>query len=137
MAHLADRTTADWIDLPARLLVSLLFLISAWTKLTETAVLQSYMHAYGVPGILVWPAAAWELGAGTLFFVGYGIRPVSVLLAGWCMLTAVIFHTAFGELDALMNFFKNGTMAGAFLLIARAHPSAFSVDGYLARRTAR
>lgn len=67
MAHLADRTTADWIDLPARLLVSLLFLISAWTKLTETAVLQSYMHAYGVPGILVWPAAAWSSGQARCF----------------------------------------------------------------------
>ena len=136
MAHLADRTTADWIDLPARLLVSLLFLISAWTKLTETAVLQSYMHAYGVPGILsgLRPPGSWGRHA---VFCGFGIRPVWVLLAGWCMLTAVIFHTAFGELDALMNFFKNGTMAGAFLLIARAHPSAFSVDGYLARRTAR
>ena len=134
---LIDRTTAEWIDLPARVLVSLLFLVSAWTKLAETHLLQGYMHAYGVPVVLVWPAAAWEVVAGTLFLVGYGIRPVSVLLAGWCMLTAAIFHTAFSDLDALMNFFKNCTMAGAFLLIARTHPSAFSVDGYLARRTAR
>lgn len=136
MTRLVDQMTGGWIDLPARLLVSLLFLVSAWTKLAETSVLQGYMHALGVPVALVWPAAAWELGAGVLFLVG-GIRPVSVLLAGWCILTAVIFHTAVGELDALTNFFKNCTIAGAFLLIARTHPSVFSVDVYLARRTAR
>ncbi|MBV8456399.1 MAG: hypothetical protein JO122_07265, partial [Acetobacteraceae bacterium] len=60
------------------------------------------------------------------------IRPLAILLAGWCLLTAVIFHTQFANLDALMNFFKNCTMAGGFLLIAKTHPAAFSIDKYLA-----
>ncbi len=122
------------MDAPARLLVSLLFLISGTTKLTETAPLQAYMQAHGVPGILIWPAAAWELGAGLLFLVGFAIRPLAVLLAGWCVLTAAIFHTAFADPNQLMNFLKHLTMAGEFLLIARVHPMALSVDEYLASR---
>jgi putative oxidoreductase len=131
-----DRLIPDWIDVAARILISLLFLVSAWTKLAETSTLQAYMHAFGVPGILVWPAAAWELAAGLLFLVGFAIRPLAILLAGWCLLTAVIFHTQFSNLDALMNFFKNCAMAGGFLLIAKAHSAGFSLDRYLRHRRA-
>jgi putative oxidoreductase len=131
-----DRLIPDWIDVAARILISLLFLVSAWTKLTETSTLQAYMHAFGVPGILVWPAAAWELAAGLLFLVGFAIRPLAILLAGWCLLTAVIFHTQFANLDALMNFFKNCTMVGGFLLIAKTHSAGFSLDRYLRHRRA-
>jgi putative oxidoreductase len=129
-----NRLIPNWIDVAARILISLLFLVSAWTKLTETSTLQAYMHAFGVPGILVWPAAAWELAAGLLFLVGLAIRPLAILLAGWCLLTAIIFHTQFANLEALMNFFKNCTMAGGFLLVAKTHPAAFSVDLYLAHQ---
>lgn len=117
-----------FIDAPARILMSLLFLVSGFSKLAGNAGTQAYMHAYGVPGVLSWPAATWELSAGLLLAVGLWIRPVSILLAGWCLLTAIIFHTAFSDTNQLVNFFKNMTMAGAFLLIARARPNILSVD---------
>jgi putative oxidoreductase len=63
------------------------------------------MEAYGVPGFLIWPAAAWELGAGVLLTIGYQIRHISVLLAGWCVLTAAIFHTKFSDLEPTYEFF--------------------------------
>jgi putative oxidoreductase len=121
-------------EAPARLLMALLFLVSASTKVTETAAIQAYMQAYGVPAILVWPAAAWEYAAGALLLAGWRVRPVSVLLAGWCMLTAVIFHTRFSDLDQLMNFFKNMTMAGAFLVLAMHGSAGASIDAVLASR---
>lgn len=62
------------------------------------------MHAFGVPGVLSWPAAAWELSAGLLLAVGLGIRPLSILLAGWCLLTAAIFHTEFFDSNQLVTF---------------------------------
>jgi putative oxidoreductase len=120
--------------MPVRLLLALLFLASATTKVTETAGIVSYMQAYGVPGLLVWPAAAWEYAAGALLLVGFCLRPLSVLLAGWCFLTAAIFHTKFIDLDQLMNFFKNMTMAGGFLILAKHGSSGGSVDMLLASR---
>jgi uncharacterized membrane protein YphA (DoxX/SURF4 family) len=48
-------------EAPARLLMALLFLVSASTKVTETAAIQAYMQTYGVPAMLVWPAAAWSM----------------------------------------------------------------------------
>jgi putative oxidoreductase len=128
------KTSDAWLEPPARLLMALLFLISATTKVTETSGIQAYMNAYGVPGILVWPAAAWEYIAGALLLLGFYLRPISVLLAGWCVLTAVIFHTKFSDPDQLMNFFKNMTMAGGLLIFARNGSWGASIDAVLASR---
>jgi putative oxidoreductase len=126
-----------WLEPLFRVLMSLLFLVSATTKVTETTMIQGYMHAYGVPTMLVWPAAVWEFVAGFTLLAGFGIRPISLLLAGWCILTAAIFHTAFSDLNQLMNFFKNLTMAGGFLMLAR-NGSPASIDSLLtSRRLAR
>jgi putative oxidoreductase len=128
------KTTYAWLEAPARILMALLFLVSATTKVAETTGIQTYMHAYGVPENLVWPAAAWEYTAGVLLFVGFCVRPVSVLLAGWCLLTAAIFHIKFSDLDQLMNFFKNLTMAGGFLIFATNGSRSQSIDAGLTRR---
>ena len=128
------KTNPAWLEMPARLLLALLFIVSATTKVTLTAEIQGYMQAYGVPGVLVWPAAAWEYASGGLLLVGFYLRPVSVLLAGWCFLTAAIFHTKFSDLDQLMNFFKNMTMAGGFLIFAANGSLGGSIDAALASR---
>lgn len=127
-------TSYAWLEAPVRLLMALLFLVSATTKVAENSEIQAYMNAYGVPGILVWPAAIWEYAAGELFVVGLYIRPVSLLLAGWCVLTAVIFHTKFSDLNQLMNFFKNMTMASGFLIFANHGSWGGSIDALFASR---
>jgi putative oxidoreductase len=104
--------------------MALLFLISATTKVTQTTAVQ----AYGVPGMLVWPAAGFEYAAGLCLFLGYRARWVAVLLAGWCLLTALIFRRQFSDLDQLMNFFKNLTMAGGYLWLAKADLGGARVD---------
>lgn len=53
---------------------------------------------------------------------------MAVLLAGWCLLTALIFHRQFSDLDQLMNFFKNLTMAGGFLRLAKSDPGRARLD---------
>jgi putative oxidoreductase len=128
------KTTFAWLEAPVRLMIALLFLVSATIKITETAGIEAYMQAYGVPAMLVWPAAAWEYAAGVLLLLGFWVRPVAVLLAGWCVLTALIFHTKFSDLDQLMNFFKNLTMAGGFLILAKSGSWGGSIDAALASR---
>ena len=132
---LLDNVTRT-VDVPARVLIAVMFLFSGFGKVTAAAATQGYMEAHGVPGILVWPAAAWELVAGALLVLGYGIRPLSILLAGWCLLTAAIFHTAFGDPNQVVNFLKNLTMAGLFLMLARTGSPAMSLDAARASRRA-
>jgi DoxX len=62
----------DYLDLPARLLMSILFLMSGVGKLTAVAATQGYMEAYGVAGVLIWPAAALEIGGGLMLDLVYG-----------------------------------------------------------------
>src|SRR5579862_7608926 len=120
------RLANDWIDaavartyLPARLLMSLLFLMSGIGKLTAVGPTQAYMAAFGVPVVLSWPAAAFEIASGALLIIGIGLRPLAILLAGWCLLTAAIFHTDWSDQTQQVMFLKNMTMAGGFLIMAR------------------
>ena len=47
-----------FVDLPARFLMSLLFLLSGFGKLAGNAAIQKYMQAYGMAGALSWSTAA-------------------------------------------------------------------------------
>ena len=127
-------TVTKYVDFPTRVLMALLFLMSAHIKITQVAAMQGYMHAYGVPGMLLWPAAAREFMAGLLLVAGMWVRPLSLGLAGWCVLTAAIFHTDLSVLDMELHFFKNMAMAGGFLLVAKSGAPGFGVDGWLASR---
>ena len=79
------------------------------------------MEAYGVPGYLVYPAAALELTSGTMLILGVMLMELGVVLSGWCLLTASIFHRDWqgddGQTQQLM-FMKNLCMAGGFLVLA-------------------
>jgi putative oxidoreductase len=119
-----------WVDLPARLLMASIFLVSGLVKLAESGAMQKYMEAFGVPGMLVWPAAAFELTCGVLLVIGLWVRPASVLLAGWCLLTASIFHTAWSDPTQLMMFMKNLVMAGGFLILAKHGATRLALDAW-------
>ena len=62
----------SWLEAPARLLMALLFLVSATTKVTETSDIQAYMNAFGLQGILVWPAAAGNTPQARCSSSGFG-----------------------------------------------------------------
>ena len=118
-----------YVDLPARVLLSLLFLVSGAGKLTAVAATQAYMASYGLPPELVWPAAALELASGVLLLLGLWLRPLGLLLAGWCMVTALIFHTKFSDQMQMINFLKNMAMAGGFLLLSKTDAPHLGLDG--------
>ena len=124
-----------WVDGPARILMSALFFLSGIGKVTAVAATQAYMAAYGVPGVLIWPAAALEIGSAILLLLGFGLRPLGLVLAGWCLLTASIFHTAFADQNQMIHFLKNLAMAGGFLLLAGRGASTFGLDGLRLSRT--
>lgn len=124
-----------YLDLPARLLMAMLFLASGLGKLTAVAATQAYMATYGVPGLLLWPAAMLEIGGGLMLVAGLWLRPLGLLLCGWCLLTAAIFHTALSDPIQQVMLLKNATMAGGFLLLARGGAPGLGLDGLFARPT--
>lgn len=115
--------------LAARVLLMLLFLVSGLGKLGNLAGTQSYMEATGVPGILLWPTIAFEILSGLCILFGFQTRAVAIVLAGFSLVTAVVFHHNLADQTQQIMFLKNMGLAGGFLLLACTGAGRYSLDG--------
>lgn len=115
--------------LTARVLLMLLFLVSGLGKLGNLAGTQRYMEATGVPGILLWPTIAFEILSGLCILFGFQTRAVAIVLAGFSLVTAVVFHHNLADQTQQIMFLKNMGLAGGFLLLACTGAGRYSLDG--------
>jgi len=111
-----------------RALLSILFFWGGYEKITGYAGAQAYMEQFGVPGVLLPLVIATELGGAIVIFLGWRTRLAAIALAGFCLLTAVFFHSEIGDMNQLINFLKNLGLAGGFLVLAASGPGALSLD---------
>jgi putative oxidoreductase len=115
--------------LVARLLLAHIFLLSGLSKLgTGYAATQGYMKAMGTPEILLPLVIALEIGGSLALIVGFFTRWAALAIAGFCVVSAVIFHRNFGDQIQMIMFMKNFAMAGGLLLLYVHGAGAFSVD---------
>lgn len=121
------------IALLARLFLAYIFIIEGWGKISEYAATSSYMEANGVSAALLPLVILTELGGGILVVAGFMTRYAAIALAGFCLLTAMLFHTDFSDFEQVINFNKNIAIAGGFLAIVAFGPGAWSVDGWRKR----
>ncbi len=121
-------------DAPTRAFMAIVFILSGVGKSGAFEATQGYMEAFGLPGIRLAPTIVFEVGAGLALLVGFKTRYVAVLLAGFAIVSAVIFHADFGDQIQQIMFLKNAAMAGGFLLLAKVGAPGFSVDQFLAAR---
>ncbi|MGL5323926.1 MAG: DoxX family protein [Aeromonas sp.] len=119
--------------LAGRVLLALMFVIAGWGKIGGYAGTQGYMEAMGVPGALLPLVILLELGGGLAVVLGLFTRTLSVLLAGFCVVAAVIFHYQPADQMQMIMFMKNLSVAGGFLALAAAGAGAFSVDARLGK----
>ena len=108
---------ANLIDLIGRILISALFLISAYDKIFSIDGSMSWMEGFGIPGFLLYPAIALEIILPLFIIVGYQARIAAGLLALFCISTAFIFHLNFVDSMQKISFLKNIGLAGGFLFI--------------------
>ncbi len=121
-------------DAPARAFMAIIFILAGVGKIGAFEATQGYLEAFGLPGILLAPTILFEVGAGLALLVGFKTRYVAVLLAGFAIVSAAIFHADFGDQIQQILFLKNVAMAGGFLLLAKVGAPGFSADQYLAAR---
>ena len=88
------------------------------------------MQSNGVDGRLLPLVILTELGGGLMVLFGLKTRWAAIALAGYCVLTALVFHMGG---DQAIQFNKNVSMAGGFLALALLGPGAWSVDAWRAR----
>lgn len=112
----------------ARILLAHIFVLAGMNKIMGYAGTQGYMDAMGVPGMLLPLVILLEVGGGLALIVGWQTRWASYALAGFTVLSAIIFHSNLGDQTHMIMFMKNFAIAGGLLLLAEHGAGAFSMD---------
>lgn len=123
------------LALLGRIGLSLLFITSGFGKLTGFDGTVGYIASKGLPMASAVAALTIvvELGGGLAVLAGFLTRWVALVLAGFSVMAALIFHNYWAlPADQVMNmqihFWKNVAIAGGFLMLAAHGAGAFSLD---------
>lgn len=122
--NLFDRFKAP-TDLVGRVLLSVIFIVAGYGKIGGYEGTAGYMQGMGIPGELLPLVILTELGGGIAILLGLFTRPVALALAGFCVISGLIFHGTPADQIMLM---KNIAMAGGFLVLAANGAGAWSLD---------
>jgi putative oxidoreductase len=129
-AQRASSSSGSTAALVGRTLLSAIFLISGLGKLAAPAATIGYIASAGIPfpqiGLAI--AIGTELLGGLALVAGFHTRAVAGLLGVFCLATALLFHTHFGDQNQFIHFFKNIAMAGGMLQVVAFGGGRFSLD---------
>jgi len=133
----ANTAQMQWTNAAAlvgRILLALIFIMSGFGKITGYDGTAQYM-ATKLPmvSVLLPLTILTELGGGILLIVGFKARWVGLLLAGFTLLAAILFHDywnadAAHRMGQYLNFWKNVTITGGMLMVFAFGPGAWSLD---------
>lgn len=124
------RSTAE---LGGRILLAAIFISSGLGKIGAYAATAGYMQAMGVPGALLPVVIATEILGGLAIVLGWKTRIAAFLLAGFSLLTGIVFHSNFADQIQMIMFFKNVSIAGGFLLLVANGAGRLSLDHRFAK----
>ena len=129
--------TENAAALLGRVAMSVIFILAGWGKLLAPAATQAMLANHHLPMVqLGWILAiVVELGGGLAILFGLLTRPVGLVLAIWCVATALIAHTNFADRNQEINFLKNMAMTGGFLYVAAFGARAWSLDAWWSDRS--
>jgi putative oxidoreductase len=129
-ALISERNSAfeKFIELAGRALLALLFLLSGLGKIGAYGATAGYMAAMGVPGALLPAVIATEVLGAIAIIIGWQTRVVAFLLAGFSLISALIFHRNLADQIQMIMFFKNIAIAGGFLLLVANGAGRLSID---------
>ena len=118
------------VEFIGRLLLSALFLIEGFGKISKQEDVIMYMENYGVPEILFVPATVLEILFPLLLIAGYKTKWAASVMALFTFTVAIIFHTDFSEGMQMIFFLKDLAIAGGFMIILVYGPGKISLDHY-------
>ena len=130
-----ERAGQPYLELVARVLIGMLFLIYGVLQILRQAFYVSYMTKFGVPfpEALLVLAIVLEIGGGVLLVLGWKTRWAVIALAIFTLAATYFFHR-FWEMEQaaaaanMAHFFKNVALLGAFCYIYIHGAGPLSVD---------
>lgn len=111
-----------------RLFLAMIFIQSGLSKMSDYAATQSYMDAMGVSSALLPLVIALEVVGGIAIVIGFKARLVALAMAGFSLLSALLFHTNFSDETQTIMLMKNIAIAGGFLMIVAHGAGAYALD---------
>jgi len=118
----------NFFDLLGRILISILFLSSAYNKIFNVTGSVEWMEGFGVPGFLIYPTIILEVVLPIFIIIGYQTKISASILSVFCLATAFLFHADFSNQMQLIAFFKNIGLAGGFLFLVANGSKDWALD---------
>lgn len=115
------------LSVAARVLLAFIFIMAGYSKIGGYEGTQGYMDAMGVPGALLPLVILLELGGGLALLIGLQTRLVAAALAGFSIISGVLFHSSPEQIQQIM-LMKNFAIAGGLLALVRTGAGRFGVD---------
>ncbi len=97
---------------------------------------QGYMEAMGLSGSLLPLVIAFEIGAGLALAAEWQTRTVALVLAGFSLVSAIVFHADLADSIQSTMFLKNLAIAGGLLAYAGFGSGPAADDHKLIRQSA-
>lgn len=118
----------DVLALAGRLLLAVIFLASAFGKVTNFDGTLRYMEAHGMPAATLLAAAAIAVEAlgGIALVLGLQSRLAAVVLAGFVLAATAVFHLS---ADQRLHLLKNLAIVGGLLQLVAWGPGELSLEG--------
>jgi len=119
-----------------RILLALIFIVSAASKLFDPSGTEALITGVGLPAGLAIPAGLFELVARLALALGFMTRLFSILLAGFSLVTAFFFHNQIGDPMQAAMALKNVAIAGGLLCLFAHSQMRWSYDSMRLTRKA-
>lgn len=118
------------IALVGRVLLSILFILAGYSKLTGIAGTAGWFGSIGIPlpTVVAVLAGLLELVAGLAILVGFQTRIAALALAVFTVAATLIAHLDFGDQIQVLLFQKNLSITGGLLVLAAFGAGALSID---------
>lgn len=117
-----------------RLCIAALFVLAGIGKLMDPAGTAQYITSTtSLPGSLALPTGIFEIVAGLLLGLGFMTRLVSIVLAGFVVLTTLLFHNQITDPMMAQQALKNLAIFGGLLMVFAYGQVSWRMDSWKER----
>jgi putative oxidoreductase len=123
-------SSGSLVILVGRVLLSILFILSGFAKLTAISGTAQWFGSIGLPlpTAVAVIAGLIEFLGGLAILVGFKTRIVAVVMAIFTLAATAIAHLDFSDQMQLLMLQKNLGLTGGFVLLAVLGAGAYSID---------
>ncbi|MEJ6781582.1 DoxX family protein [Aminobacter sp. Piv2-1] len=118
------------VILAGRVLLSIIFVLAGYAKLTAIAGTAGWFGSLGLPlpTVTTVVVGVVEVVAGLAILVGYQTRIAAIVLALFTLAASAVAHTDLADQVQMMFLQKNLAIAGGLFVLAAAGAGALAVD---------